>query len=145
MGVTTADLAETLRASFYGQEVQRLQRGRHEVKLMVRYPKVERENLATLDSIRVRGNDGVERPIVELAEVNIQRGYQSINRIDQKRAITVSGDVRPGGNATELLNNTRGWLPAARSASNKARVLSKFDRMPKSKSASHSPDTAEAK
>jgi multidrug efflux pump subunit AcrB len=105
MGVTTADLAETLRASFYGQEVQRLQRGRHEVKLMVRYPKVERENLATLDSIRVRGNDGVERPIVELAEVNIQRGYQSINRIDQKRAITVSGDVRPGGNATELLNN----------------------------------------
>jgi hydrophobic/amphiphilic exporter-1 (mainly G- bacteria), HAE1 family len=105
MGVTTADLAETLRASFYGQEVQRLQRGRHEVKLMVRYPKVERENLATLDSIRVRGNDGVERPIVELAEVNIQRGYQSINRIDQKRAITISGDVRPGGNATELLNN----------------------------------------
>ena len=105
MGVTTADLAETLRASFYGQEVQRLQRGRHEVKLMVRYPKDERENLATLDSIRVRGNDGVERPIVELAEVSIQRGYQSINRIDQKRAITISGDVRPGGNSTELLNN----------------------------------------
>jgi broad specificity phosphatase PhoE len=47
--------------------------------------------------------------------------------------------------ATELLNNMRGLLPAARSASSKARVLSKFDRMPKSKSASHSPETAEAK
>jgi hypothetical protein len=36
-------------------------------------------------------------------------------------------------------------FPAARSASNKARVLSRLERMPKSKSASHSPETAEAK
>lgn len=105
MGVSTADLAETLRASFFGQEVMRLQRGRHEVKLMVRYPKAERENLATLDNIRVRGNDGVERPIRELANIEVKRGYQSINRLDQKRAITISGDVIPGGNAKEVLTD----------------------------------------
>jgi len=39
MGVSLADLAETVRASYYGEEVMRLQRGRHEVKLMVRYPR----------------------------------------------------------------------------------------------------------
>jgi multidrug efflux pump subunit AcrB len=103
MGVSTADLAETLRASFFGQEVMRLQRGRHEVKLMVRYPKEERDNLVALENIRVRGNDGVERPISELAEVKMQRGYQSINRVDQLRAITISGDMLPGGNSQEVL------------------------------------------
>lgn len=103
MGVSTSDLAETIRASFFGQEVMRLQRGRHEVKLMVRYPKEDRENLATLENIRVRGDDNVERPITELAEFKMLRGYQSIERVDQKRAITISGDVKPGGNAGEIL------------------------------------------
>jgi multidrug efflux pump subunit AcrB len=103
MGVSTAELAETIRASFFGQEVMRLQRGRHEVKLMVRYPKNDRENLATLENIRVRGSDNVERPISELAEIKLLRGYQSIRRVDQKRAITISGDVKPGGNSEEVL------------------------------------------
>jgi multidrug efflux pump subunit AcrB len=46
MGITAADLAETVRASYYGEEVMRLQRGRHEVKLMVRYPEKDRRSLA---------------------------------------------------------------------------------------------------
>ena len=44
MGVKSADLAETIRATYYGQEVMRLQRGRHEVKLMVRYPQEDRRS-----------------------------------------------------------------------------------------------------
>ncbi len=53
----------------------RLQRGRHEVKLMVRYPKDERRFLAEFKEIRVRGNDGIERPITELADIAIARGF----------------------------------------------------------------------
>jgi multidrug efflux pump subunit AcrB len=71
----------------------RLQRGRHEVKLMVRYPQDERRTLATLDDIRVTGPDGVKRPISELADVSVQRGYSEINRLGQKRSITVSADI----------------------------------------------------
>ena len=47
--------------------------------------------------------------------------------------------------ATELANTMRGTLPALRRPSSKQRVLSKLERRPKSKSSSHSPDTAEAK
>ena len=93
MGVSLADLAGTIRASYYGEEVMRLQRGRHEVKLMVRYPQDERRTLATLADIRVAGPDGVQRPIRELADVSVVRGYSEINRLGQKRSITVTADI----------------------------------------------------
>jgi HAE1 family hydrophobic/amphiphilic exporter-1 len=93
MGVSLADLAGTIRASYYGEEVMRLQRGRHEVKLMVRYPQDERRTLATLADVRVTGPDGVKRPIRELADVAVVRGYSEINRLGQKRSITVTADI----------------------------------------------------
>ncbi len=120
MGVSLADLAETVRASYYGEEVMRLQRGRHEVKLMVRYPREQRRSLADFDEIRVRtsppildlvrrelqqsgagsSNSGPlpgtsaspERPLTELADMEIRRGYSVINRQDQLRAITITAD-----------------------------------------------------
>ena len=93
MGVSLADLAGTVRASYYGEEVMRLQRGRHEVKLMVRYPQEERRSVATLSDIRVTSPDGVKRPLDELAEIDIERGYSEINRLSQRRSITVVADI----------------------------------------------------
>ena len=93
MGVSLADLAGTVRASYYGEEVMRLQRGRHEVKLMVRYPQEERRSVATLNDIRVTSPDGIKRPLDELAEIEIKRGYSEINRLSQKRSITVVADI----------------------------------------------------
>lgn len=93
LGVPLQDVARTVRASYYGEEVMRLQRGRHEVKLMVRYPEEERNSLASLDEIQVTAVDGIQRPITELADVKVSRGYSEINRVDQKRSITVSADL----------------------------------------------------
>ena len=55
LGVPLESIARTVRASYYGEEVMRLQRGRHEVKLMVRYPEEDRKSLARFDDIRVDG------------------------------------------------------------------------------------------
>ena len=104
MGISTADLAETVRAAFYGAEVMRLQRGRHEVKLMVRYPSEQRRSLADFEGLRVRAGDGSERPLTELAEVTVERGYSELNRLDQKRSITVTADIdESSGNAREVV------------------------------------------
>ena len=82
----------------------RLQRGRHEVKLMVRYPREERQSRASFEDIRVRTGNGAERPLTELADVTIQRGYSQINRLDQKRSITVTADVDERiGNADDIV------------------------------------------
>ncbi len=104
MGISAMDLAETVRASFYGAEVMRLQRGRHEVKLMVRYPERDRKSLAALDEIRIRTDQENERPITEFAEFHVERGYSEINRVDQLRSITVTADIIEGqGNARETV------------------------------------------
>jgi multidrug efflux pump subunit AcrB len=114
MGVPMGDLAETVRAAYYGEEVMRLQRGRHEVKLMVRYPREDRRSLAEFDQIRVRTGIAAERPLTELAEVDVQRGYSEINRVDQLRSITISADVDEStANADSLVEELKAdFMPA---------------------------------
>ena len=83
----------------------RLQRGRHEVKLMVRYPSDQRRSLFGFEEIEVRTPDGAEYPLTELADVKVRRGYSEINRIDQLRSITVTADVKQDeGNASQTVN-----------------------------------------
>lgn len=106
LGVTLADIAGTIRAAYYGEEVMRLQRGRHEVKLMVRYPQEERYSLDMLKEIRIRTRDGSERPLGELAEIELRRGYSRILRQEQRRAITITADVdEKVANAQEVVND----------------------------------------
>ncbi len=106
LGVPLAGIARTVRAAYYGEEVMRLQRGRHEVKLMVRYPEADRRSIAGFDDIRVDQGDGVQRPITELVDVKITSGYSEINRIDQKRSITISADINEQeGNAKEIVTD----------------------------------------
>ncbi len=105
MGITSADLAETIRNSYYGAEVMRLQRGRHEVKLMVRYPEDERNSLTRFEEIRVRGDDGIERPITELAERTVTQGYSEINRLNQRRSMTITTDLDTAeANAAQIID-----------------------------------------
>ena len=109
MGISLSQLAQTVRSSYYGDEVMRLQRGRHEVKLMVRYPPSERQSLASFEDIRVRTADGAEYPLTELADVKVERGYSEINRVDQLRSITITADVVESvGNAQETVGDLKG-------------------------------------
>lgn len=93
LGITLGELAQTVRGSYYGEEVMRLQRGRHEVKLMVRYPPAERRELSSFENIRIQAANGKTYPLTELAEVKVRRGYSEINRIDQLRSVAVLADV----------------------------------------------------
>lgn len=92
-GITPTDLGNTVRNTYFGAEAMRLQRGRHEVKLMVRYPEDERRSLVNFREIRVSDPAGNEHPIEELAEVTLERGFSEINRVDQRRSVTISADI----------------------------------------------------
>ena len=103
MGVSLADVAESVRSAYYGAEAMRLQRGRHEVKLMVRYPPEERRSYLDLDEMRIQTADGTPRPLAELADIRVDRGYSEVNRVDQVRSITITADVVEGvANASEV-------------------------------------------
>jgi len=111
LGITVADLSEAVRNAYYGAEVMRLQRERHEVKLMVRYPLDQRRSLADFKELKVRGPNNTEYPITELAEIATPRGYSEINRLDQMRSITVSAEIDTAqGNAALVASELKKTL-----------------------------------
>lgn len=93
MGIRPSELAETIRNTYYGSEVMRIQRGRHEVKIMVCYPRDYRRSLVNFNEIRIQTADGAQLPITELVDIEVVRGYTNINRQDQKRSITITADI----------------------------------------------------
>ena len=108
LGIKLEDAARTVRAAFYGEEVMRLQRGRHEVKLMVRYPPEERRSLHQLDEIRIRTPGKGEVPLPVLADATVERGYSNIQRIDQQRAVTITANVdEQRANAPDIIADLR--------------------------------------
>ena len=88
-GLTPAAIGAQLRANFHGLEVQRIQRGHEELKVMVRYPRERRSNLRELASERVRRAGGGEVPLSVVASLRESRAPASSMRIDGKRAATV--------------------------------------------------------
>ncbi len=93
LGITLADLGRQVRQAFYGEEVQRVQRGRDDVRVMLRYPEDERKTLAALEDMRIRTQDGTEVPFHAVATVELGRGYASIRRTDRMRVVNVTADV----------------------------------------------------
>ncbi|MEM8952841.1 MAG: efflux RND transporter permease subunit [Verrucomicrobiota bacterium] len=92
-GLTMSDLAEQVRQAFYGEEVQRVQRGRHDIRVMLRFPKEDRESLAALESMRIRAPDGEEVPFASVAQATLGKSFPRITRIDRKRALNITADA----------------------------------------------------
>jgi multidrug efflux pump subunit AcrB len=111
LGITETDLGRQIRGAFYGVEALRLQRGRNEVKVMVRYPEEERKSIGDLESMRLRTHDGVEIPFAQAAFVDEGRGFTQINRTDRKRVINITATVdNKVANAEEILTELKETL-----------------------------------
>ncbi len=93
IGITMRDLARQVRQAFYGDEALRIQRGRDDVKVMVRYSEKERRSIAGIEDMRIRTLDGQEIPIEEVADITPGRSYSVVNRVDRKRTISVLSDI----------------------------------------------------
>lgn len=93
LGLTLVDLGRQVRQGFYGEEAQRIQRGRDDVRVMVRYPESARRSVSDLESMRIRTPAGAEVPFGEVAEVVPGRGYSTIERVDRSRAVRVTAQV----------------------------------------------------
>ncbi len=112
LGLTQADLALQVRQAFYGEEVQRMQRGRDDVRVMVRYPEAERRSLGSLEDMRIRTRDGVEVPFSAVAEAKVTRGFANIQRTDRQRIVTVTANVdRVETTPVIILDQFEAWFP----------------------------------
>ena len=93
LGVSATNLAQQVRSAFYGAEAQRIQRGRDEVRVVVRYPESDRRSLGSLHSMMIRTGVGTEVPFETVAEIVPGKSLPNIQRIDRKRIIQVSADA----------------------------------------------------
>lgn len=104
LGITEENLGRQLRGAFYGSEALRLQRGRNEVKVLVRYPEESRQRFWDLETMRIRVPGGGEIPLYRAATLVESRGFSTINRSDRKRVINVTAKVDSQvANAEEIL------------------------------------------
>ena len=106
--ITTRDLADQVRNAFYGAEALRQQRGRNEMKVMVRLPEDERKAIGTIEELVIRTPQGGEIPISEAADVIYDRAYTSISHSDGSRVQSVTADVDEDvANANQILDEVK--------------------------------------
>jgi multidrug efflux pump subunit AcrB len=102
LGLTSREIARQVRNSYYGSEAIRQQRGRNEIKVKVRLPESERDTEYSLDEMIVQTPMGAEVPLREVVEVRRGRAYTSITRRNGRRVVTVSADVKPRDQASQM-------------------------------------------
>jgi len=93
LGLTTESLALQVRAAFYGLEARKIQRGREDVRIMVRYPLEHRRRIYDIESMRIATPNGALVPFTEVARLTEATGFASIKRKNQRRTITINADV----------------------------------------------------
>lgn len=92
-GISLANLGLQVRHAFYGYEAQRIQRGKDDIRVMVRYPEGERDAFGSIESMFIRTPGGAEVPFSSIANIEIGEGFTTISRVDGQRVINVTAEV----------------------------------------------------
>ncbi len=107
LGLTRREVARQIRQALYGAEVVRQQRGRNEIKIMVRLPESQRSTEQTIHDMLIKTPSGSYVPLREIATYERGRAYTAINRRNGRRVVSVSADVTPQSKAGEVLSDLK--------------------------------------
>lgn len=109
-GLGDVELARQIRQAFFGAEVQRVQRGRDEVRVYVRLPKSDRSQIESLQSLWINLPTGGRAPFSVVGKASEQTSLSVIKRIDLSRVVNVQADidksVTSSSDVTELIENS---------------------------------------
>ena len=93
MGLDAFTIAQAVKTAINGYKVGVYREGKDEYDIIARLPKESRDSLDDIKRITVSGPKGEPIPITSLCTVTLGGGLGGINRIDQKRVVTLSADV----------------------------------------------------
>lgn len=111
MGITKADITQQVRQSFFGLETQRIQRGRDDVRVIIRLPIEKRTSLSDLSSILINTTEGGQIPLSTLAILSPNTSPTSIRRIDGYRTLNINADLdKKSGDVTAITKDLRAHL-----------------------------------
>jgi multidrug efflux pump subunit AcrB len=107
LGVDARQIADQLRAAFFGTKVSELQRGAESYEIDVRIDPRNKDSLSDIDDFTISQSDGSLIPLTAIADIETGRGFSRINRVNGQRTVTVQGDVDITiANANEILRDT---------------------------------------
>lgn len=113
MGITRSDVIRQVRQAFFGVEAERIQRGRNDVRVMVRFPISERNSAAYLNNMLIRNEQGVQVPLSQIATLSPDASPTQIRREDGYRVVNVMADVEKNRvNMTALTADLEQYLDA---------------------------------
>jgi len=93
MGLDTFTIAYTVKAAINGVKAGVYREGKDEYDIIARLPDRDRHSIESLKRITVSGPQGEPIPLTSLAEIELGSGIGAIMRLDQKRVVTITGDV----------------------------------------------------
>ena len=96
LGLSEIDIARQLRSAFYGAEALRQQRGRDELRVMVRLPEADRRSVHAFENLLLRTPGGGETPLSQVASVAPGRADDRIDRAEGRRVVSVTADTLDG-------------------------------------------------
>ncbi|RLD37455.1 MAG: AcrB/AcrD/AcrF family protein [Bacteroidetes bacterium] len=92
LGLSQAEIARQLRYGFFGGQAQRLQSGKDEIRVWVRYPQSDRLNIGQLENVKIKTVAG-EYPLMELVDYTIERGPVNIKHFNAAREIRIDAEL----------------------------------------------------
>jgi multidrug efflux pump subunit AcrB len=111
--MNTGQIASTVRSAINGAEASKYRIGEDEYKIRVRLKEDQRSSPADLENLYItfmnKQGKLLSVPLTSVATVSQTSGISDIQRKDQKRVITISGDVR-GRIASEVLQEVKATL-----------------------------------
>jgi len=93
MGFTTSTVTRQVREALFGDQIQRIQRGRDDVRVMLRYPLAERRSVAQLGDMLIKSPSGGKVPLSHIAVLIAGKSPAAIKRVDRYRTVNVTADV----------------------------------------------------
>lgn len=106
-GLSTAQIASTIRTALFGQEISDFKEGEDEYPIMLRLDRKYRNDISALLNQKITFKSQTTGNIIQVpisAVANFQYGttYGSVNRLDLDKVITLWSNVIEGYNATNI-------------------------------------------
>ena len=117
-GISTAQIGMALRGSIYGTEASKFKDENDDYPIMVRVQKMDANNLDALLNMRITYRDMVaggmirQVPLSSVATAEYSNTYGGINRMNQKRVITLASNVLSGYQPNEVVSQVNAAIEA---------------------------------
>ena len=94
LGLNLSSVAQQVRNAVFGFQAQRIQRGRDELRVMVRYPLEYRSSMQDLNQLAIRVPNSSEQVLLsDIADVRPFESPSTLYRLDRKSVLNITADA----------------------------------------------------